>query len=281
MTPTSLTDRYAVFGNPIGHSKSPFIHQAFANATGEVLTYEAILAPLDGFEQSLRDFFAQGGKGANVTVPFKEEAYRLCDELSDEAKLAGAVNTLILMAGGKIRGENTDGLGLVADLKRHLGTLVGKRVLLLGAGGAARGSILPLLNSGIESLTLHNRTHEKALALVDIFSDYGTVDAKKSDELDDAYDIVINSTSSSLSAKVPELPVTIIGPETLCYDMMYVKGLTSFNAWAQQAGAKLTLDGLGMLVGQAAKSFALWRGVEPDVETVLNALRSDMAEQAG
>ncbi len=274
-----MTDRYAIWGNPISHSQSPFIHNAFAQATEQDLTYEAILAPVDNFEACLREFIAAGGKGGSVTVPFKEQAYALCDELSDEAKLAGAVNTLTILDNGCIRGDNTDGIGLVTDLQRHLGSLEGKSVLLLGAGGAARGSILPLLKSGIVSLTIHNRTHSKACDLVERFYAYGDVSAKQVDELNSTYDIVINSTSSSLSGDTPTIPTRVIGENTLCYDMMYGKEMTSFNQWAQRAGAKNTLDGLGMLVGQAAKSFYLWRGVEVDVGSVLVELQHRLRQE--
>jgi shikimate dehydrogenase len=268
-----MTDRYAVFGNPIGHSKSPMIHRAFADATGQILKYEAILAPIDDFGSCLRQFIADGGKGGNVTVPFKEQAFALCDELSEEAKLAGAVNTLSLLEDGRLRGDNTDGIGLIADLQRHLGNLHGKKVLLVGAGGAARGSILPLLKSGIDSIIIHNRTHEKAIVLAKLFAPFGDIQAKRLDELEQPFDLVINSTSSSLTGDAPALPNMVIGSHTICYDMMYAKQLTAFNLWAQQQGAKQVIDGLGMLVGQAAKSFALWRGVEPDVAPVLASLR--------
>ncbi|QYJ99736.1 shikimate dehydrogenase [Shewanella alkalitolerans] len=274
-----MQDRYAVFGHPIGHSKSPAIHQAFAKSTGESLQYEAILAPLDGFAESLQAFFEHGGKGANVTLPFKEQAYALCDCLGDEAKLAGAVNTLTLLGDGRIKGDNTDGLGLVADLERHLGSLCGKSVLLIGAGGAARGAILPLLNAGIDSLTIHNRTHSKAEQLAEAFKAYGQVKASTLDQLTHSFDIVINSTSASLSGELPNLPKAIIATHSVCYDMMYGRELTAFNRWALDQGASQTIDGLGMLVGQAAKSFAIWRGVEPAVEPVLATLRSDLAAQ--
>lgn len=272
-----MTDKYAVLGNPIGHSKSPAIHQAFASATGQALSYEAILAPIDGFESCLRQFIADGGKGANVTVPFKEQAFALCDELSEEAKLAGAVNTLSVLKDGKLRGDNTDGIGLVADLRRHLGKLNGKKVLLVGAGGAARGSILPLLNSGIDSIVIHNRTHDKAVALAKLFSPFGDIKAKGLGELEQPFDLVINSTSSSLTGEAPALPSSVIGTNTACYDMMYAKQLTAFNRWAREQGAKQVIDGLGMLVGQAAKSFALWRGIEPDVAPVLASLRQQLS----
>ena len=277
-----MTDRYAVFGNPISHSKSPFIHGQFAASTQESLIYEAILAPIDTFEASLMAFFNAGGKGANVTVPFKEKAFALCDSISPEAKLAGAVNTLTLLPDGTIRGDNTDGLGLVADLIANLGSLHDKKVLLIGAGGAARGCILPLLNEGIAQLTISNRTYSKAQGLVDIFtvvndSAYASkVSAIKMSELTGEFDIIINSTSASLAGELPPVPARIITTKTVCYDMMYGASVTAFNQWSLFQGAAKVIDGLGMLVGQAAKSFTLWRGVEPDTQVVLSLLRDKL-----
>lgn len=279
---TAMTDRYAVFGNPIGHSKSPFIHGQFAALTHQSLTYEAILTPVDGFEASLTRFFNAGGKGANVTVPFKEQAFALCDSISPEAKLAGAVNTLRLLADGTIHGENTDGLGLVADLIANLGCLQAKRVLLIGAGGAARGCILPLLTAGIAQLTICNRTHTKAQLLVDIFTsvDNGAfatrVTAVEMNELVGEFDIIINSTSASLAGELPPVPAHIVSTQTVCYDMMYGASITTFNQWALAQGAAKVIDGLGMLVAQAAKSFTLWRGIEPDTQVVLTLLRDKL-----
>jgi len=271
-----MIDRYAVFGNPIAHSKSPFIHGHFAKETEQVLEYSAILAPIDSFALSLHEFWGNNGKGANVTMPFKEQAFALCDELSELAKLAGAVNTLTLLANGQVRGDNTDGLGLVADLERNFGSLAGKRVLLLGAGGAARGCILPLLRDEIAELCIYNRTHEKAMHLAGVFADYGKITAVTSDELTRPFDIIINSTSASLSGAVPQIPVAVIDANTLCYDMMYSKLPTSFNLWAVSLGANNTVDGLGMLVGQAAKSFELWRGVSPNIASVIAILRQKL-----
>lgn len=273
-----MTDRYAVFGNPIAHSKSPLIHGIFANETEQRLKYEAILAPKEGFEASLKQFWSQNGKGANVTVPFKEVAFSICDELSEEARLAGAVNTLTLLNSGKVRGDNTDGLGLVTDLARHITNLNGKRVLLLGAGGAARGSVLPLLNAGL-LVYIHNRTHEKAQTLAEIFTPYGDVKALSASELLTPFDIIINSTSSSLSGDVPQISTLVIGVNTVCYDMMYSKEITSFNRWALEHGASQVIDGLGMLVGQAAKSFELWRGVTPEVSTTIKMLREKITNE--
>ena len=217
-----------------------------------------------------------------MTVPFKEQAFALCDSISPEAKLAGAVNTLSLLADGTIRGDNTDGLGLVADLIANLGSLQDKRVLIIGAGGAARGCILPLLNAGIAQLTISNRTHAKAQHLVDIFTsvDNGAyaskVTAVEMSELAGEFDIIINSTSASLAGELPPLPAHIITTQTVCYDMMYGASVTAFNQWALSQGAARVIDGLGMLVGQAAKSFTLWRGVEPDTKVVLTLLRDKL-----
>lgn len=273
-----MTDRYAVFGNPIGHSKSPQIHTLFAKETSQSIHYEAILAPVDDFESSLKQFIADKGRGANVTVPFKEQAFALCDELSHEASLAGAVNTLTVTDDGTIRGDNTDGLGLVTDLERQLGCLDNLDVLLVGAGGAARGCILPLLQAGIGRLTIVNRTQSKAALLAQTFSEFGTVVSLPIEALVDSYDLIINSTSSSLSGEVPNLSINTIHANTVCYDMMYGKDMTAFNAWADNNGAKQVIDGLGMLVGQAAKSFTLWRKVEPNVLPVLEMLRAQLKD---
>ncbi|MCL1051005.1 shikimate dehydrogenase [Shewanella abyssi] len=271
-----MTDRYAVFGNPIGHSKSPKIHGMFAAETAQLLRYEAILAPVDAFEASFRTFVANQGLGANVTVPFKEQAFTLCDELSEQAQLAGAVNTLSVLSDGRVRGDNTDGLGLVADLQRQFGSLKGLNILLVGAGGAARGSVLPLLQADIAKLTIVNRTQSKAEALVGIFSQYGNVSTLPMEHTEQSYDVIINSTSSSLSGDVPNISPQTIGEDTVCYDMMYGKEQTSFNTWALAHGAKQAVDGLGMLVGQAAQSFLIWRNVKPGVDTVLSQLRSEL-----
>jgi shikimate dehydrogenase len=273
-----MTDRYAVIGNPVAHSKSPQIHAAFARETGQDLTYEAILAPPDGFEPAVRAFIAAGGRGMNVTVPFKLEAYRLAAVRSARAEAAKAANTLIFTAAG-IRGDNTDGLGLVADLKRNLGlALAGKRILLLGAGGAARGVILPLLEEGPAALTIANRTTAKARALQMEFAPLaGTrpIDACGFEELAGRqFDLVVNATAASLVDEAPVLPPGIYAPGALAYDMVYGKELTPFLRTAQQEGVAQLADGLGMLVEQAAESFFLWRGVRPDTAPVLAQLRN-------
>jgi len=265
-----MTDRYAVFGHPIAHSKSPLIHAQFARQTGQDMIYEAILAPLDGFAESLAQFGAAGGCGANVTVPFKEQAFSLAKTRTPRAELAGAVNTLII-EDGALRGDNTDGAGLVADLTRNLGlSLGGKRILLLGAGGAARGVVGPLLDQEPARLVIANRTASKALDLAKHF-DRG-VEGCGLDEADTPFDLVINATAASLEGQLPPLCPEIFGPGSLAYDMMYGTD-TLFLQFARSHGAE-TADGLGMLVEQAAEAFHLWRGVRPDTRPVIATLRS-------
>jgi shikimate dehydrogenase len=273
-----MTDRYAVIGNPIAHSRSPQIHAAFARQTGEDLSYEALLAPADGFARAVRDFLAAGGKGMNVTVPFKQQAWQLADTRSPRAEAAKAVNTLVCSAAG-VHGDNTDGVGLVADLRRNLGfDLAGKRILLLGAGGAARGVILPLLGEQPASLTLANRTLAKAQGLRAEFAAGAAdcvIDASSFADLTGRqFDLVINATAASLSDEVPHLPARIYAPLSLAYDMVYGKGLTPFLRAAEAEGAARLADGLGMLVEQAAESFFLWRGVRPRTEQLLARLRT-------
>lgn len=271
-------DRYGVFGNPIGHSKSPLIHRLFAEQTDQQLTYEALLAPLDGFSAFARDFFASG-RGGNVTVPFKEQAYHLANSLTPRAQRAGAVNTLSKLADGTLLGDNTDGAGLVRDLTVNAGlNLKGQRILLLGAGGAARGVIAPLLAERPHALVIANRTVEKAEALTQLFADLGPVAACGFDWMEVPVDLIINATSASLAGELPSISPSLIRPgHTVCYDMMYGKGLTAFNQWASEHSAARTLDGLGMLVEQAAEAFFLWRGVRPDSASVLAQLRSQLA----
>jgi len=270
-------DRYGVFGHPIGHSKSPQIHRLFAEQTGQSLSYEALLAPLDGFTAFAREFFTSG-RGGNVTVPFKEQAYQLADSLTPRAQRAGAVNTLSKQNDGGLLGDNTDGAGLVRDLTVNAGmSLEGKRILLLGAGGAARGVLAPLLAEHPHSVVIANRTVEKAEALAKAFADLGPVAACGFDWMEVPVDLIINGTSASLGGELPPISPSLIKPgHTVCYDMMYGKGLTPFNQWASDHGAARTLDGLGMLVEQAAEAFFLWRGVRPDSASVLAELRSQL-----
>jgi shikimate dehydrogenase len=265
-----MTDRYAVFGHPIAHSKSPLIHAAFARQTGQDMSYEAILAPKDGFADSVAAFIAAGGRGANVTVPFKEDAFRLAGRLSPRAQRAGAVNTLVFDADG-ILGDNTDGAGLVADLIRNLHRPVaGKRVLLLGAGGAARGVIEPLLDQQPAAFVIANRTVSRAQELAALFD--RDVRACGFDGVDTPFDLVINATAASLAGELPPLSPQLFTPDTLAYDMMYGRD-TPFLAFARAHGAA-TADGLGMLVEQAAEAFHLWRGVRPDTAPVIASLRA-------
>lgn len=267
-------DKYVVFGNPIAQSKSPFIHTLFAHQTHQHMEYTSQLVELDDFVQTADAFFKSGGKGCNITVPFKEQAYCYATQLTERAQLAGAVNTLKQLDDGEILGDNTDGEGLVQDLINQQVLLKDKRILLLGAGGAARGVILPLLAQQPIQLIIANRTLSKAQQLADIFSPYGNIVASELQALEkESFDVIINSTSASLSGDVPDISKSIIQVNTTCYDMVYGTELTSFNCWAKQSGALKTLDGLGMLVGQAAESFMLWRGCRPNSQLVLHKLR--------
>ncbi|ENO89418.1 shikimate dehydrogenase [Thauera linaloolentis] len=273
-------DRYAVIGHPIAHSKSPQIHAAFARQTAQDMCYEAILAPLDGFAAAVRAFRAAGGRGMNVTVPFKLEAFALAERRTPRAQAAGAVNTLAFDAGGLL-GDNTDGAGLVRDLTANHGcALRGRRVLLLGAGGAARGALLPLLAEGPAVLTIANRTVAKAESLAATFLP-STAETQLSacgfDGLaGQHFDLVINATAASLADQAPPLPPGLYAEEAFAYDMMYGRGDTPFIAAARADGAARLADGLGMLVEQAAESFALWRGLRPDSTAVLAALRRQL-----
>lgn len=280
MTGTTAS-RYAVIGNPIEHSRSPAIHQAFARQCGIDLTYDRLLAPLNGFTSAIHDFFSQGGRGLNVTVPFKEQAFQLArDALSRRAELAGAVNTL-WMQQGRLHGCNTDGVGLLADLRRLGHDPEGRRVLLVGAGGAARGVLLPLLEAGSATLRIVNRSVERATTLhadtaagLPAFADRlssGTLAQAGSD-----WDIVINATSGGLSGQAPALPEGLYADGSLAYDMVYAAQPTPFMEQARAAGAGHCADGLGMLVGQAAASFEIWHGVQPDTEAVLASLRDEL-----
>ncbi|HEY6896752.1 MAG TPA: shikimate dehydrogenase [Rhodocyclaceae bacterium] len=266
-----MTDRYVVLGNPIAHSKSPRIHGLFAAQTGQDLSYEALLAPLDGFAATVQTFIAAGGKGANVTVPFKEEAFRLATRLTPRAQAAGAVNTLSF-GNGEILGDNTDGAGLLHDITVNLAVPIqGRRLLLLGAGGAARGVLLPLLEQAPANLVLANRTTEKARQLA---ADFPGVAAQTFDGLaGQTFDVVINATSAGLSDAALPLPAGLFAPDCLAYDMMYGRD-TPFLRQATAAGARCA-DGLGMLVEQAAEAFFVWRGVRPETGPVMAALRAD------
>lgn len=269
-------EKFAVFGHPIAHSKSPFIHAAFAEQTGIEHPYGRICAPLEGFPQAIEAFFAAGGKGANVTLPFKQQAWEFADELSERAALSGAVNTLKKRADGSILGDNTDGIGLLSDLQRLQLIRPGDRILLVGAGGAARGVILLLLSTGC-ALVVVNRTAERAQQLAELFQHSGAIQAMSFDQLaGERFDLIINATSSGVAGDVPPLPVTLIDAQVRCYDMFYQQGLTPFLAWCQQHGTQQLADGLGMLVGQAAHAFQLWHGVMPEIAPVIDQLKQAM-----
>ena len=267
-------DRYVLFGNPVGHSKSPLIHGQFAAQTGQALDYRTHETALDGFPTALRAFVQSGGRGANVTAPFKLQAFEAADEVLERGRLAGAVNALKVEADGRVLADNVDGIGLVNDIQRNLGLpLAGKRVLLLGAGGAARGAMLPFLSQAPAALVIANRDGRKSAALAQQFSAHGPVQAATYADLPGAtFDLVVNATSASLRGELPPLAPTVFGREALAYELVYGKGLTPFLRLAQQAGVARLADGVGMLVEQAAEAFAWWRGVRPDTQDMITRL---------
>lgn len=269
-------DRYAVFGHPIAHSKSPLIHALFAEQTGERLTYAAQDVPPEAFETEARNFFAGGGKGLNCTVPLKELAWKIADHRSQRAERSRAVNTLALRSDGTIYGDNTDGVGLVRDLTVNLQlTLKDLRILLLGAGGASRGVIGPLLEHGPARLVIANRTPEKAVRLAEEFGDLGPIKGCGFSDLSrESFDLVLNATAASLSGEVPELPENILRPGGCCYDLAYGTEPTPFVLWGLDEGAGISVDGLGMLVEQAAEAFLIWRGMRPETRPVIDILKN-------
>ncbi|WP_241575375.1 shikimate dehydrogenase [Rosenbergiella nectarea] len=267
---------YIVIGNPISHSKSPFIHQQFAKQTAIPHHYGSLLVELGAFETSVKQFFEQGGKGANVTLPFKQEAFALADHLTERAQCAGAVNTLKLLENGEILGDNTDGIGLVSDIHRHFNLKEHAKVLILGAGGASRGAIQPLLHAGYQ-LSISNRTQSKAEAMIDEFKKIGLLSLHNESDKHHDYDLIINATSSGVSGKLPPLSKNCLTPTTCCYDMFYQVGNTPFIDWAISHNVKDTADGLGMLVGQAAHAFTLWHDTMPDINPVIVQLRNEMS----
>ena len=279
-----MLDRYAVIGHPIAHSKSPLIHGLFAQATQQDMTYEAIDGGADdgGFMRALAAFRAAGGLGLNVTLPFKLQALAAADQASDDARLAGAANAL-RFEGERIEARNFDGIGLVRDIEVNLGLPVkGQRVLLLGAGGATRGALVPIARAGAARIVIANRTAGKAAALAQEMAPHlpGTVvEGGGFGDLapGDAFDIVINATAASLAGEAPAVPASAFAAGALAYDMVYGKGLTPFLKLAQAAGAARVADGVGMLVEQAAEAFAWWRGVRPDTRAVLQRLTVPLA----
>jgi shikimate dehydrogenase len=269
----NILDRYAVFGHPVAHSRSPWLHTRFAELTGERLSYEGRDVPPGGFDEALAEFLQGGGKGLNITVPHKLAAYAAADHLTPRAQRAGAVNTLAVRPEGLL-GDNTDGAGLLRDLEHNLGLpLDDMRILLVGAGGAARGALGPLLDARPRELVIANRHADKAHALAADFAADGNVSGIGLDEAHGPFSLVVNATSASLHDEVPALPDDTVDPGCFCYDMAYGSGPTSFMRWAATQGAAGSADGIGMLVEQAAESFALWRGVRPPTAPVLAELK--------
>lgn len=271
-----MTEQYTVIGNPIAHSKSPLIHQAFARQTQQAMSYDKTLVALDGFVAAISALQQQGIKGANVTVPFKEEAFALAQHLTERARRAAAVNTLVFQDDGSILGDNTDGIGLVGDLLRQAVVLAERRILLLGAGGAAKGVILPLLEQHPAQLVVANRTASKAAQLAMSFADVPGAQVSGggfADIGERPFDVIINATSASIRGDVPPITTKAIAEHTVCYDMMYGEEETAFLQWAANNGCRSRIDGLGMLVGQAAEAFRVWCGVMPDVVPVIAQLR--------
>ncbi|MEO5574026.1 MAG: shikimate dehydrogenase [Gammaproteobacteria bacterium] len=271
--------RFAVMGNPVAHSKSPQIHAAFAHQCGKKITYTAIQVDVGGFVQAAGNFQASGGQGLNITVPFKREAWELCEVRSERATQAGAVNTLSFKPDGKLHGDNTDGVGLVRDiLQNHGGRIAGQRVLLLGAGGAARGALGPLLDERPAQFIIANRSLDKARELVTQFSDVGVIQACSYVALEGRqFDLIINGTAASLRNELPPLPDHVLADQGWCYDMMYGSVPSLFMRWGEAQGAAQVLDGLGMLVEQAAESFFIWQAVRPQTAPVIRTLRQAYA----
>jgi shikimate dehydrogenase len=267
-------DQYGVVGHPISHSWSPFIHGLFAKQTDQSLVYRLYDITPENFRAQVLEFFTRGGRGLNVTVPHKEAAAELANELTTRADRAGAVNTLILSDDHSLLGDNTDGHGLVTDLTKNIGlNITNERLLILGAGGATRGVVEPLLSLGPTELVIANRTPERAVNLASLFSDLGAVRGCGFDHVgDDPFDLIINATAAGLSGSVPNVVPTVVASHTVCYDMSYSKTATPFVTWAVEQGCARAHKGWGMLVEQAAESFTLWRGVRPDTEPVLTAL---------
>lgn len=272
-------DKYAVFGNPIKHSKSPAIHAAFAEQCDQRIQYRAVRVELGDFQRAAASFFAGGGKGLNVTLPFKQDAFVFADTLTDRARRAGAVNTLTACDDGSISGDTTDGIGLVRDMVANLGwQLQGRRIALLGAGGAVRGVLEPLLRERPKSVVIVNRTAAKAVELAALFADIGTVQGGGYELLQDLeVDLLINATSAGLQGEMPPLPHSLLTVRSCCYDMLYGQEPTLFMRWAAQNAAWAVADGLGMLVEQAAESFYRWRQVRPATQPVINQMRTLLA----
>ena len=277
--PMSLPDKYAVFGHPINHSKSPRIHQLFAEQTQQQLSYEAQDVPAESFETAVQQFLEQGGKGLNCTVPLKERAWKRAEHLSKRAQFSKAVNTLILQEDGSLLGDNTDGIGLVADLiNNHSMTLVDSRILILGAGGASRGIIEPLMQQSPKKIVIANRTVEKAMTLSYDFAQLGDIKGCSYEDIkNQQFDLILNATSASLTGELPPLGQNILAENGCCYDLAYANKPTAFVLWGREQKAKKSLDGLGMLVEQAAEAFYCWRGVRPETTAIIELLNSERA----
>jgi shikimate dehydrogenase len=268
-------DQYGVFGHPVGHSLSPFIHGVFARDTGQQMAYRAYDVAPEEFAERVQAFFADGGRGLNITLPHKIVAVEVAQELTARAAHAAAVNTLALQGDNVLLGDNTDGGGLVRDLCDNLGLIITqRRVLILGAGGATRGVLAPLLGLEPAIVVIANRTPERAEALAAAFADLGVTQGVGFEYVGEtAFDLIINATSASLSGDIPPIPAEAIGPQTVCYDLAYGRSAMAFVRWAQQSGCVRAVQGLGMLVEQAAESFRLWRGIRPQTASVLAALK--------
>jgi len=268
-------DGYGVIGNPINHSKSPKIHLLFGQQVGHDIYYQKIPATDENFIATTERFFTEGGKGLNITVPFKEQAFQLADSLSKNAQSCGSVNTFTFSEDGRIHGENTDGIGLIIDLKNNQISLENTRVLILGAGGATRGIIPMIFASSVGSVVLCNRTMAKAELLQEEFLPYGEIICQTSEQLSGTFDLIINATSASLSSHIPDMPNTII-PGSICYDLSYSYGDTPFQRWTKQNNSLKSLQGWGMLVEQAAESFYIWRGVRPKTKEIIQRLQTEL-----
>jgi shikimate dehydrogenase len=275
--------QFAVFGHPIAHSLSPRIHASFAAQSGIPLHYAAIDAPPETFVAQLADFANDGGRGANATLPLKQLAAAQCAELSDFAARAGAVNTLSRLANGRWHGDNTDGAGLVRDLtERHALDLRGRRALMLGAGGAARAAVFALFDAGVADLVIVNRTPERADTLADAVGEPERVVTRYWEDLGNcgSFELIVNATSAGHDRATLDLPFALVAPRALCYDLSYGAAAFAFTAWARAARAGQALDGLGMLVEQAAESFAIWHGTRPDTDAVYAELRTELPLRA-
>ena len=268
-------NKYAVIGNPINHSKSPLIHAAFAEQENVCIDYQRMLANKDNFKQTVNHFFNNGGNGLNVTVPFKVDAYEQCIHLNEYALAAKAVNTISVNESKQWLGANTDGIGLLRDLKENINiSLKGKNILILGAGGATRGILLPLLQEHTGKIVIANRTVDKALELANAFNEFGLIQGCGYEDLDQKpFDVILNATSASLDNTMPPISQQVVNEQSICYDLVYSDQATAFMSWAIQIGVKHTYDGLGMLIEQAAESYYIWRGFRPSTKELFSLLR--------